>query len=349
MTEPLTAAPDLPPHRATEWLEVRKAGLFVKPAGLYIDPSRAVDHAVISHGHADHARSGHRHVIATPETAAIMRSRYGQNCAGEFREVTYGEQIQIGGLTITLVPAGHVLGSAQIVLDYAGCRVVVSGDYKRRRDPTCTLFQVVPCDVFVTEATFGLPVFTHPDPDDEIARLLDSHARRGQDRCHLVGSYSLGKAQRIIALLREAGHDAPIYLHGAMIKLCDLYHSLGVDLGELVPVADIPNKAELKGRIIIAPPSALNDKWASKLPSPVTSMASGWMRVRQRGRNRGVEVPMIISDHADWHELLQTIEDTAAEEVWVTHGREDALIHACIKRGITARALRLVGRDDEQD
>ncbi|MDO9490129.1 MAG: ligase-associated DNA damage response exonuclease, partial [Sphingomonadaceae bacterium] len=245
------------------------------------------------------------------------------------------------------VPAGHVLGSAQIVMEHKGERVVVSGDYKRRPDPTCLPFEPVPCDVFVTEATFGLPVFRHPDTSDEIAKLLDA-LRDNPERCVLVGAYALGKAQRVIASLRGLDFHDPIYIHGAMQRLCDLYVEHGVDLGELRPATGL-KPADLKGRIIVAPPSALNDRWSRRLPDPITAMASGWMRVRQRARQKNVELPLIISDLADWDELTRTCLELGPQEVWVTHGREDALIHWCATRQIRARELHLIGREDDDD
>jgi putative mRNA 3-end processing factor len=225
--------------------------------------------------------------------------------------------------------------------------VVVSGDYKRRSDPTCPPFEPQACDIFITEATFGLPVFVHPDTGDEIDKLLAAlHAN--PERCVLVGAYALGKAQRVITELRLRGHDDPIYIHGALQRLCDLYAAHGVPLGELRPATGVA-KAEIAGHIVIAPPGALNDRWSRRLPDPITAMASGWMRIRQRAVQRNVELPLLISDHADWNELTSTIQEIAPKEVWVTHGREDALIHWCMTRQIKARALDLVGYEDEDD
>jgi putative mRNA 3-end processing factor len=255
-----------------------------------------------------------------------------------------GEELHLGGVRIRLVPAGHVLGSAQVVMDHQGSRAVVSGDYKRAPDPTCAPFEPVPCDVFVTEATFGLPVFTHPQAATELAKLLES-VGTFPDRTHVVGAYALGKTQRVISVLRALGWDAPIYLHGALIPVCATYESLGVPLGDLRP-ATTAQKSELAGQIVLAPPSAIADRWARRLTDPVTCMASGWMRVRQRAKVSGIELPLIVSDHADWPELLQTLDDVAAPEIWVTHGSEEALIHAATARGYRARALRLVGYDD---
>jgi putative mRNA 3-end processing factor len=328
------------------WVRVAPGGLYVEPGDFFIDPTRAVDRAVITHGHADHARPGNRHVLATPETLAIMQTRYGE-AAGQGQALAYNAPIDINGVRVWLAPAGHVLGSAQAVVEWNGCRVVVSGDYKRRYDPTCAPFEVAPCDVFVTEATFGLPVFRHPPDADEIAKVLRSLALF-PERAHLIGVYALGKCQRVIALLRRAGYDRPIYIHGALAALCALYRQLGVDLGEL-RLASEATKDELKGQIVLSPPSASSDRWSRRLPDPITAVASGWMRVRGRARQRGVEMPLVISDHADWDELLLTIEQVEAPEIWVTHGREEALIHAAGLMGKRARALALVGYEDEED
>ncbi|TPG41379.1 ligase-associated DNA damage response exonuclease [Sphingomonas koreensis] len=327
-----------------DWLEPHPHGIYVKPADAWIDPSIPSPRALVTHGHADHARGGHDAVWATPGTLAIMAARYGPQAGVP---VDYGETITLGEVEVGYVPAGHVLGSAQIVMDYRGERIVVSGDYKRRPDPTCARFVPVKCDVFVTEATFGLPVFRHPETHDEIDKLLSSlHAN--PTRCVLVGAYALGKAQRVIRELRDMGHDDPIYIHGALQRLCDLYVEQGVDLGELRAATGVP-KAEMQGHIVIAPPGALNDRWSRRLPDPITAMASGWMRVRQRARQRNVELPLILSDHADWDELTDTIREIAPKEVWVTHGREDALVHWCSVHQIKARALALVGFEDEDD
>ncbi len=330
--------------RLGSWIEPHPEGIYVRPADAWIDPSQPKAKALVTHGHADHARGGHAAVIATPETLAIMDCRYGPQAG---TPVAYGEVIRMGEVDVGFVPAGHVLGSAQIVLEHAGERVVVSGDYKRRPDPTCAPFEPVPCDIFVTEATFGLPVFRHPDTPSEMDRLL-ARLAENPERCVLVGAYALGKAQRVIAELRGRGHREPIYIHGALQRLCELYQEHGVDLGELRLATGV-KKDELKGRIVLCPPSALNDRWSRRLPDPITAMASGWMRVRQRARQRNVELPLILSDHADWDELTSTIRELGPREVWVTHGREEALIHWCALHQIKARELNLVGREDEDD
>jgi len=333
--------------RPETWLRVTPKGLYCAPGDFHIDPASRADRAVITHGHGDHARPGHGRVLATAETLAIMESRYGDDAGRSRQALAYHERLRIGEVELHLVPAGHVLGSAQVVLDYRGSRIVVSGDYKRRPDPTCPPFEVVRCDVFISEATFGLPVFRHPPDDGEIAKVLHALALF-PERSVLLGAYSLGKCQRVIKLLRAAGYDRPIYLHGAHQKLCALYERLGVALG---PLAAVPaGKAEaLAGAIVMAPPSAIGDRWSRRLPEPIPAFASGWMRVRARARQRAVELPLVISDHADWDELTRTFDEVEAGEVWVTHGQEDALVHYATSRGRRARALALVGRDDEDE
>lgn len=329
------------------WIEAKPEGIFIPEANAWIDPAIPAELALITHGHADHARSGHRRVVATSATLDIMALRYGVT-ADNAISVDYRETIEVGaGIIATYYPAGHVLGSAQICLERQGERVVVTGDYKRRPDPTCAPFEPVACDIFITEATFGLPVFVHPPIEQEMDKLLRASADN-PDRAIMVGAYALGKAQRVIAELRRAGYAKPIFLHGALEKMCELYVRHGVELGELQLVGDLP-KAALKGEIILCPPSALNDRWSRRLPDPISAMASGWMRVRQRAVQRNVELPLIISDHADWNELTATIREINAAETWITHGREDALLYWCEQHQLKARALAMVGREDEDE
>jgi putative mRNA 3-end processing factor len=333
--------------RPEELLCPTPSGLCCPSAGFYIDPTRPVDKALITHGHSDHARAGHGAVLATPETLDFMRLRYGEGFAGTTQAVRYGETVSVNGATVTFHPAGHVLGSAQIAVERDDLRIVASGDYKDVADPTCEPFRLVPCDVFITEATFGLPVFRHGDPIAETAKLLNSVALF-PERAHLVGAYSLGKAQRVIALIRAAGYDRAIYLHGAMDALTRYYAARGIALGE-TRLAREASKAELAGALALCPPSAVKELWSRRFPDPVTAFASGWNRVRTRARQAQVELPLIISDHADWDGLCATIRATGAGEVWVTHGEEDALVHWCQTQGLKARPLRIVGYGEEEE
>jgi putative mRNA 3-end processing factor len=338
--------------RPDELLFPTPEGLWCPLGGFHIDPVRPVARALITHGHADHARSGHGAVMATRETLKIMAVRYGVDFAGSQMEAPIGKAIQIGDVTASFHPAGHVLGSAQIAVETKGLRIVASGDYKRRRDPTCAPFEPVACDVFITEATFGLPVFRHPDDRHEIAKLLASLAAF-PERAHLVGAYALGKAQRVIRRLREEGYDRTIYIHGALERLCRLYEEEGIDLGPLQPATLEAGRraagADFAGAVVIGPPSAFADRWARRFPDPVSCFASGWMSIRQRAKQRGIELPLILSDHCDWAELTQTIAEIAPGEVWVTHGREEALVRWCELAGIRARPLHMVGYEDEAE
>ena len=332
--------------RAEDLLIPTPAGLYCRRGDFYIDPVRAVDKAVITHGHSDHARPGHGAVLATRETLDLMRLRYGDDFAGTTQAVRYGETLHLDGTTVTLHPAGHVLGSAQVAVAADGLTIVASGDYKDVADPTCAPFELVRCDVFITEATFGLPVFRHGDAGAEIDKLLRSVALFAE-RAHLVGAYSLGKAQRVIALIRAAGYDKPIYLHGALDAITR-YYANAIDLGELRNVRGTP-KTHLAGAIALCPPSALKDVWTRRFPDPLTSFASGWMRVRARARQHGVELPLVISDHADWDGLTATVAATGASEIWVTHGAEEALVHWCGTQNLAARPLHIVGYGDEDE
>lgn len=327
-------------------LHPRPEGLYCPPGDFYIDPVRPVERALITHGHADHARAGHGHVMATQRTLDIMALRYGAEFAGA---VQVAAPCEIGGVAVSFHPAGHVLGSAQIRVAHKGLSIVVTGDYKRGVDATAETYEPVRGDVFITEATFGLPVFRHPDPRDEIGKLLRSVAQF-PERTHLVGVYALGKAQRVIRLIRDAGYGEVLYIHGALKALCDYYEGQGIALGPLAPATiDKSDKAQFAGRIVLGPPSAFAAKWAQRFPDPLICFASGWMQVRARARQRGVELPLVISDHCDWGELTETITELAPGEVWVTHGREDALVRWCALEGIPARPLNLVGYEDEAE
>jgi putative mRNA 3-end processing factor len=329
-----------------EWMEIRPEGLYCRAGGFFIDPIRPVPVAIVTHGHSDHARAGHGKVIATPETLAVMGCRYGEDFTPIKVGLAYGRAIHCGDARATLYPAGHILGSSQVLIEHGGARLVISGDYKRTPDPAAQPFEPVRCDVFVTEATFGLPVFCHPDPRHEIEKLLTSLSIFPAS-CHAVGCYALGKTQRLIAELRRAGYDKTVYLHGALMKLTQLYETLGVAMGPFEQVT-ADNRKRLGGEIVLCPPSALADRWSRSLPGVIPAAASGWMQIRARAKQQRVELPLVISDHCDWGQLIETILETGAGEVWVTHGREEALVHYCRKAGLEARALSLLGYEDEE-
>lgn len=333
---------------ASPLLQSRPEGLYCPAGGFYIDPVKLVPKALITHAHSDHARAGHGAVMATTQTLDLMAIRYGADFTGS-RQVAEGMR-RIGDVTVSFHPAGHILGSAQIAVEHRSLgRTVVTGDYSRVPNPACAAFEPVPCDILVTEATFALPVFRHPDPLAEIRRLLTSVAAFPK-RAHLVGAYALGKAQRVIMLLRQAGWDGPIYIHGALEKLCDYHVRQGIPLGYLRPATIERNrKADFAGQIILGPPSAFAATWAQRFPDPVICFASGWMQVRARARQRGVELPLVISDHVDWPDLTRTITELDPAETWVTHGREDALIRWCEIEGRVGRPLRLVGYEEESE
>ena len=336
--------------RPADLLTLTDSGLYCPAGGFHVDAQFPVERCIVTHGHADHCRPGHRAMLGTPETVRIAKTRYGEDAFATTEDLPYGEVRRVGDVEVSLHPAGHVLGSAQVLIEKDGARVVVSGDYKTRADPSCEDFALVPCHLFVTEATFGLPVFRHPPAQAEIEKLLAS-IRTFPEASHVIGTYALGKAQRLIAELRAAGWDAPIFLHGALKRLCALYDDMGVPMGALEDATikgDKTKGARFRGNVVLAPPGAIADRWARRLPDAKVGMASGWMRVRQRIRQRGVEVPLVISDHADWDELTDTIIATGAETVWVTHGSEDALVHWCLSNGIEAAPLRIAGLGEEE-
>ena len=330
------------PHPST-WLRVLPQGLWCEPGGFFIDPTRAVDRAVITHAHSDHARPGHRAVLASADTLALMRARLGEGRAGETQQaLSWGETLRIGDVRVWLQPAGHVLGSAQVAMEYQGARAVVSGDYKRTADPTCAGFVPVPCDVFVTEATFALPVFRHPPPGagdrpaagqrravsrpDACRRLLRAGQVPAADRAAARGG--LGPAD---LAARRAG--------------CRCARSTRRAAWRWATCGRPPRRRRTNwwGRSCWPRPARWPIAGRGGWRIPVVAMASGWMRVRQRAKSRGVELPLVISDHADWDELNATLDEVGAPEVWVTHGREEALIHAAGTRGIKGRGAAAGG------
>ena len=327
-----------------KWID---KNLHIIPINTHIDPYKPVENAIITHGHADHAKPGHKNVLATKETIEIMKIRYGENCAENFQELRLNQTLKIDEVSITFFPAGHILGSVQVLAELKGEKINFTGDYKTSKDKTCKRFEPVKCNTLVTEATFGLPVFQHPEEKLEINKLLTS-LKLFPERPHIIGVYALGKAQRVLSLLRQQGYDKEIFIHGSLDKLCNYYQKNEIFLGKISKI-NLTNKKNFNGEIILAPPSAIKNVWARKFEDPIISQASGWMSIKQRAKQSLVELPLIISDHADWNELTDYIKYTQAENVYVTHGREDAIVHWCKQNKIQGLALSLSGRDEENE
>jgi putative mRNA 3-end processing factor len=321
-----------------------KAGLYCPEGDFYIDPSRQVPRAIITHGHSDHARKGHKSVLATRPTLDFMAMRYGPNFAGSSQAIEEGEILKMGSVEVTLLPAGHMLGSVQVLVEGSGPSIIVSGDFKRSADPTCPPFDVHRCKIFVTEATFALPLYNFPSPSEEMDRLKTS-LEIFSDRPHLICAYSIGKAQRVIALLREEGFNDPIYVHKAIANATPIYKAAGCNLGSLKILPDeFSDVHEFSGKVILSPPGG----GTQALKAPITSFASGWMRIKSAARSRGGDLPLILSDHADWGELVGTIKDVGCETVWITHGREDVLAgHIEETLGVQALALKDLNQDKD--
>ncbi len=315
-----------------------ESGILVPEAGVHIDPWRPVKRALITHAHGDHARPGSEAYLATPGTAALLKARFGPSTVVE--TLPYRQPITLGGATITLFPAGHVLGSAQVLIERAGRRVVFGGDYKRAADPTCEPFEPVACDTFVTEATFGLPIYKW-DAAETVAGDIHDWWMTSKDRgdeCVLF-CYALGKAQRILGELAHLT-DRPVYAHGAMLPLTGVYRAAGISMLPLVPVSSVPRKQSLAGELILAPVSARGTPWMRRFRSPSTAFASGLMRVRGVRRQRGHDRGIVLSHHADWPALVDTVRETGASTVIATHGHSEPLARVFAEEGRDTQVIR---------
>jgi putative mRNA 3-end processing factor len=317
----------------------RPEGLYCPPGRFYIDPWRPVDRAVITHAHGDHARPGSGRYLAQRDAERVLRTRLGADIALD--AVAYGERVVHEGVTISLHPAGHVLGSAQVRLEHEGRVWVVSGDYKLDPDPTCPPFEPVACEVFVTESTFGLPIYRWAPPGDtldDIAAWWRANAQSG--RASLLYCYAFGKAQRILAGLRDAGAlDAgPIVCHGAVEVLNEAYRMSGVALPATHRV-DAVAKDDLRRAIVLAPPSAQGTPWLRRFGDASDAFASGWMRLRGARRRRALDRGFTLSDHADWPGLHRAIAATGATRVIVTHGYVAIMVRHLAEQGFDAGAF----------
>jgi putative mRNA 3-end processing factor len=297
-------------------------GLHCPAAGVWIDPWRPVPRALITHAHADHARPGCGTYWAIGCSEAILRRRLGAGI--DLRPVHYGQDLRLGDVTASFHSAGHVLGSAQILLEAAGERWLVSGDFKRDADPSCSPFEAVGADVLISEATFALPIYRWP-PGHTVAEQIRRWWKAAPDRPSLLFCYAFGKAQRVLAELHALGETEEVLLHGAVQALMEPYRRAGVAMVPSRALSALPRSAPLSGRLVIAPPSAHRSTWMKRFRQPQTGFASGWMAVRGARRRRGYERGFVLSDHADWSGLVRTVRESGARQIYLTHGQSDTL------------------------
>ncbi|HEX8391523.1 MAG TPA: ligase-associated DNA damage response exonuclease [Longimicrobium sp.] len=329
-------------------LRSTERGLYCEAGDFYIDPWQPVDRAVITHAHGDHARWGSRAYLGSREGERVLRTRLGDQA--RIRAVDFGEEVMLNGVRISLHPAGHILGSAQVRVEHGGEVWVVSGDYKTEADPTCTPFEPVRCHTFVTESTFGLPIYRW-SPDAEVFAAINAWWRANAEagRASMLFGYALGKAQRLLA-----GVDAsigPIYAHGAVERLNQDYRAGGIRIPETHNPAAMPKGTQFGGSMVIAPPSAAGTPWMRRFGAGSTAFASGWMRVRGQRRRRSVDRGFVLSDHVDWPSLLSAVQATGAECVWVTHGYREPVVRWLREHGLQAQSVasRWEGESDESD
>jgi putative mRNA 3-end processing factor len=328
-------------------LRITPHGLYCEAGDFYIDPWKPVDRAVITHAHGDHARVGSASYLTASEGAGILRRRLGDDAS--ITGIPFGERISLGGVDVSLHPAGHIRGSAQVRVAVDGETWVVTGDYKRDADPTCTPFEVVPCHTLVTEATFAFPVYRWSPTRDVIVDVADWWREcKASGRTAILYTYALGKAQRLLAELARLT-DEPVWVHGAIETLNDVYRADGVALAATRRVADAAPRDVFAGALVMAPPSSTAPGWLRRFRDPETAFASGWMRLRGTRRRRGLDRGFAISDHADWAGLLQTVAETGASRVIATHGDSSALVRLLRERGLVADSLatEFAGEEDE--
>lgn len=320
-----------------ELLRLTPNGLYCELGNFYIDPLHPVETAIITHGHGDHARWGMGHYIAVKDALYILHKRLPD---AKITTHEYGEVFKLGDVTVSFHPAGHILGSSQVRIEYQNEVWVFTGDFKRDADPTCLPFEVVPCDVFISEATFSLPVYRWPDFHHEIKEIYDWWMKnKAEGNNSVVLCYALGKAQRIIAGLRELT-DEKIWVHGTIDEINQSYAKSGQSW---VNVEKVPleRKEKFFGDLIMCPPSALGSSWSKRVSPKKVGFASGWMRLRGNRRRKGYERGFVISDHADWPSLIKTVKETGCKKVLFTHGQTDAIVHYLNDQGIKAYDLKL--------
>ncbi|PYQ07180.1 MAG: ligase-associated DNA damage response exonuclease [Acidobacteria bacterium] len=312
-------------------------GLYCPAGGFHVDPWGPAERAILTHVHADHARPGSAAYLCTEASAPFVRRRMGEGAA--VQAAAYGEKIRLGDAVVSFHPAGHVLGSAQIRIEAAGRVWVISGDYKRAPDPTCGPFEPVRADVFVTEATFGLPIYRWPETEAVAADVLAWWERnRRAGVASLLFCYAMGKAQRLLAELGRLT-DRPVLVHGAVAEMSELYRQQGVSLLATTRVAEMPARRSYAAELVLAPLSAGGTPWVRRFGDRETALASGWMRVRGTRRRKGYDRGFVLSDHADWPALLRTIDESGAERVLATHGYSEELARYLRERGRDAGVL----------
>jgi putative mRNA 3-end processing factor len=326
-------------------LRLAESGLYCEAGDFYIDPWQPVARAVITHAHGDHARWGSSAYACSRECEGVLRTRLGPQAS--IRSLDWGEVIDMNGVRVSLHPAGHILGSAQIRVEHRGEVWVASGDYKTDPDPTCTPFELVRCDTFITESTFGLPIYRWT-PEAQVFAEIRAWwtANRDAGRASLLFGYALGKAQRLLAGLADAD-IGPIYTHGAVERLNRDYRAAGIRLAETRYASDLPRKHDFTGSMIVAPPSAAGSTWLRRFGDVSTGFASGWMRIRGARRRRALDRGFVLSDHVDWPSLLATVDATGAHRVWVTHGTREPLVRLLNDRGIEALAVASQWKGEE--
>lgn len=331
----------------SQLLRITPAGLYCEAGDFFVDPWRPVARALVTHAHSDHARAGSAAYLCASEGESILRHRIGNDA--RISALPFGERVSLGGVQVSFHPAGHIRGSAQIRVEHRGEVWVVTGDYKRQDDPTCTPFEVVRCHMLITEATFAFPIYRW-EATDLVVRDIVSWYRECRDagRTAILHTYTLGKAQRLIAELAPFV-DEPIWVHGAIEPLNVLYREGGVSLGETKRVSELPARTKINGGLVLAPPSAVTPGWMRHFTEPETGFASGWMRLRGTRRRRALDRGFAISDHCDWNALLRTIEECGASRVLATHGDSAALVRVLRERGLEAGALETPFASEEEE
>ena len=314
------------------------AGLYCEAGDFYLDPWQGVPRALITHAHGDHARSGSAAYLCATECAPLLRRRFGNDATIESR--AYGQPVTLGRVRVSFHPAGHILGSAQIRIEGPEGIWVLSGDYKRASDPTCQPFEPVPCETFITESTFGLPIYQWDATHVVIAEMLDWwELNRARNLTSVVFCYTLGKAQRLLAeLVRRT--DRPVYVHGMMLSMIAAYRERGIEMSAIKPLIEQPRGASFAGELVLAPLSARGTPWMRRLGDISDAFVSGLMRVRGVRRQRAFDRGFVLSDHADWPQILQTISDTGASRVLASHGHAEPLARYLASQGLQSGVVR---------